>query len=222
DAIAHEFKTPLTSIKAAATALLSGSIHQPLAQRELVSIIDEEADRLSQWVSEAIQMARIEVGQVQVKRKLCDVNALVRSALEQMKPAIEGREVRILITPKMPEVLVDGELIGLAIRQLVDNALKYSPPNTPVTLRARTAEGSVILSVADEGPGIEEADQARIFEKFYRAPSSHGQVTGAGMGLTIARRILDAHAGEIWVQSRSGQGSEFFISLPIAQQETLA
>jgi two-component system sensor histidine kinase KdpD len=219
DAIAHEFKTPLTSIKAAATALLSGSVHQPLAQRELVSIIDEEADRLSQWVSEAIQMARVEVGQVQVKRKLCDVNVLVRSALEQMKSAIEGREVRILITPKMPEVLVDGELIGLAIRQLVDNALKYSPPNTPVTLRARTAEGNVILSVADEGAGIEEADQAHIFEKFYRAPSSHDQVTGAGMGLTIARRIVEAHSGKIWLQSQPGQGSEFFISLPIAHQE---
>jgi signal transduction histidine kinase len=101
----------------------------------------------------------------------------------------------------------------------VDNALKYSPPNTPVTLRARTAEGNVILSVADEGAGIEEADQAHIFEKFYRAPSSHDQVTGAGMGLTIARRIVEAHSGKIWLQSQPGQGSEFFISLPIAHQE---
>jgi two-component system sensor histidine kinase KdpD len=221
DAIAHEFKTPLTSIKAAATALLSGSVRQPLAQRELISIINEEADRLSQWVNEAIQMARIEAGQVHVKRKVCHVDALVSAALEPMRSATEGREIRVLISPKIPEVFVDGELIGLALRQLVDNALKYSPPHASVIIRARAAEGSVVLSVADEGPGIDETEQARIFEKFYRASSGHDQVTGAGMGLTIARRIVEAHSGEIWLQSRPGQGSEFFISLPIAHQEVL-
>lgn len=221
DAIAHEFKTPLTSMKAAATALLSGSVQQWLGQRELVSIVDEEVDRLERLVNEAIQMARLEGGRVQVVRSLSPVEALVRTALRQIEAMTAGREVRVLIAEDTPPVSVDAELMTLAIRQVLDNALKYSPLGSPLTVRAQVAEGNVVLSVADQGNGIAQAEQASIFEKFYRAPSNREQVTGTGMGLAIARRILEAHSGRIWVQSNPGKGSEFFMSFPVSQQETV-
>lgn len=219
DAIAHEFKTPLTSIKAAATALLSGSVENAPERRELISIVDEEADRLRRLVGEAIQMARLEAGKSQMSRVLHAAPDLVDAALEPLRPMMEGRELRISVQPDLPFVLVDADLLGLAIRQLVDNALKYSPPRAPVTIGCRAAGGRVLISVSDLGPGIPEMDQFRIFDKFFRSPAVSGQVVGAGMGLAIARKILEAHAGDIRVQSKLGKGAEFVISLPVSGQE---
>ncbi|HEV2419542.1 MAG TPA: ATP-binding protein [Terriglobia bacterium] len=222
DAIAHEFKTPLTSIKAAASALLASSAPKLLEQRELVSIIDEEADRLSRLVTEAIQMARVEGGKMQLSLGPHSAASLIRAALDSMQPAIEGREVRLRVAPGLPPVSADADLIALALRQLMDNALKYSPPGSPIVVSARAAEHGAIISVADSGQGITENQQRRIFEKFYRAPAEGEPVNGTGMGLTIARKIMDAHSGRIWVESKPGRGSEFFISIPAASQETLA
>ncbi len=219
DAIAHEFKTPLTSIKAATTALLSGSVDKALEQRELISVVDEEADHLGRLVGEAIQMARLEADKSQMSRELHPARALVDAALAPLRPMMEGRELRVRIQPDLPFVLVDAELLGLAIRQLVDNALKYSPPHTPVTVGCRAAEGRLLITVSDFGPGIPEADQFRIFDKFFRSPAISGHVVGAGMGLAIARKILEAHAGNVRVQSKPGEGAEFVISLPASSQE---
>ncbi|MGH9350856.1 MAG: sensor histidine kinase [Terriglobia bacterium] len=220
DAIAHEFKTPLTSIKAAASALLSTSVPKLLERRELVSIIDEEADRLSRLVTEAIQMARVEGGKMQLGRRSHSAGSLIRMAIDSMQPALEGREVRLRVAAELPPVAADADLIVLALRQLMDNALKYSPAGSPIVISARAAEGSAVISVADSGRGITESQQRRIFERFYRVPGE--PVSGTGMGLTIARKIMDAHSGRIWVESKPGRGSEFFISIPTASQETLA
>lgn len=220
DAIAHEFKTPLTSIKAATTALLSDSRSPLLEQRELVTIVDEEADRLARLVNEAIQMARIEGGRMRLNRKTHRALALIESAIHSIKPQAEGREIRIEAPADLPLISVDAELLGLALRQLLSNALKYSPPSSSVTLRARVGDGNLILSIQDRGVGIEEADQRRIFEKFYRASPGRERAPGAGMGLAITREIVAAHSGEIRVESKRGQGTEFFISLPISRQET--
>lgn len=222
DAIAHEFKTPLTSIKAAASALLASSAPKLLERRELVSIIDEEADRLSRLVTEAIQMARVEGGKMQLSQGSHSAARLIRAALDSMQPVIEGREVRVRVAPGLLPVSADADLIVLALRQLMDNALKYSPPGSPIVVSARAAERGTIISVADSGQGITENQQRRIFEKFYRAPAEGEPVSGTGMGLTIARKIMDAHSGRIWVESKPGRGSEFFISIPAASQETLA
>ncbi len=222
DAIAHEFKTPLTSIKAATTALLSDPATESHGQRELVTIVDEEADRLARLVTEAIQMARIEGGKLQLNRELHSASFLISTTLQQMKPLTEGREVRVLVADDLPSVFVDAELIELAIRQLIDNALKYSPPTTLLAIAARAGESGVILSVRDQGPGIPEGEQSRVFDKFYRSAKDRHQITGTGMGLTIAREILRAHGGDIWVKSGPGQGSEFCLSLPVASQEKMA
>lgn len=222
DAIAHDFKTPLTSIKAATTALLSSSVPKLLERNELVSIIDEEADRLSRLVTEVIQMARLEGGKTQLTRESHSAGSLIRTALGSMQSQLEGREVRLSVAPNLPLVSADTDLIAVALRQLIDNALKYSPPRSPIVVSARMGERSAVISVADCGQGISESQQRRIFEKFYRAPAEGEPVAGTGMGLTIARKIMDAHSGRIWVESKPGQGSEFFISIPIARQETLA
>jgi two-component system sensor histidine kinase KdpD len=219
DALAHEFKTPLTAIKAASTSLLSSSTLKPEQQRELVSIVDEETDRLSVLVTEAIQMARIEAGRVVLRRENHSVADVVESVLDKLKPAAEERKVRVNIAANLPEVWVDGELIEVALRQLVDNAFKYSPPGSPVSVGAEPSDGKVVVSVADRGPGIPEAEQNRIFEKFYRAEASRHQIPGAGLGLVIAREIIHAHGGEIWVESKLGEGSIFRFTLPTSPKE---
>jgi two-component system sensor histidine kinase KdpD len=217
DALAHEFKTPLTSIKAASTALLSSNALKQDQQRELVSIVDEEADRLSVLVTEAIQMARIDSGHVILRRENNPVRDLVESVLDKMRPAVEDRKIEIKIAADLPPVWVDGELIEVALRQLIDNALKYSPHGSPVSLAAESRHGHVIVSVADHGPGVPEAEQSRIFEKFYRAEASKHQIPGAGLGLVIAREIIHAHGGEISVNSRPGEGAIFEFSLPVSE-----
>jgi len=216
DALAHEFNTPLTSIKAAASAMLA---ENGAPQNELLTVIEEETDRLNSLVTEAIQMARIEAGNVRLEKAPQAVAELVFSALNKLKLLLEDREVRVELSEHLPTVLADAELVGLALRQLVTNALKYSNPESPIILRARAEEGWVTISVKDYGPGIPEAELTRIFERFYRVTDRAGRIPGAGMGLTIAREIVAAHGGKIWVESRAGQGSEFFFTLPCAGKD---
>jgi len=221
DAIAHEFKTPLTSIKAAASAMLSSPNPLPSEQRELATIIDEEADRLARLVTEAIQMARIEGGKFQLSPAPQSSSSLIAAALEQVKPMADGREVRLEVPTGLPSIWADVELIQLAIRQLLDNALKYSPATAPITISARGAAGGVVISVTDQGPGVPEAEQSRIFERFYRSATDRRHIAGTGMGLTIAREIMRAHGGEVSVASRPGHGAEFSLVFPARPQEKI-
>jgi two-component system, OmpR family, sensor histidine kinase KdpD len=222
DAIAHEFKTPLTSIKAAATALLETSLTANASQKELVTIVDEEADRLGRLVTEAIQMARIEAGRVYLNRKLESPADIVSHAIAGLQSTIAGRPIRIEVPNSLPQLEADSELIELALRLLLDNALKYSTPNSPITVQARTANNRLVIAVHNEGAGIPEPEQSKIFNKFYRAPKTSAAIPGTGMGLAIARDIVQAHQGQIWVESSPGQGAEFCISLPLSLQAVLA
>ena len=215
DAIAHEFKTPLTSIKAAASTLLSTPAPKPEEQRELVTIVDEETDRLGRLVTEVTQMARIEAGKIQLDRKLYSVADLVSAALRQAKLIANGRQITVEAAENLPLVNVDAGLIELAIRQLLDNAFKYSTPGSPLSVVARRSESALIIAVRDHGPGIPERHLARIFERFYRGPGAERKTIGAGMGLAITREILRAHDGDVSVKSKPGEGSEFSLSLPL-------
>ena len=219
DAIAHEFKTPLTSIKAVTTDLLDPSTGLQQQQRELVNIADEGADRLSHLVTEAIQLARIEGGKFHLNREVHFPSSLISGAIREMKPLLEGREVHVEAPDDLPLVVVDAELIQLVIRHLIDNALKYSLPSGSIAIRAKASEGGAMISVADQGPGIPEEEQSRIFDKFYRSTKDRSQIKGTGMGLTVAREIVRAHGGEIGLKSSPGHGSEFYFSLPIAPKE---
>jgi two-component system, OmpR family, sensor histidine kinase KdpD len=213
DAVAHEFKTPLTSIKAGSTALLSDASLSPQT-RELATIIDEEADRLKILVSEAARMAQIDAGKVRLERATVDVGDLMRRVMGRFESRAEGRELKLTMGDGSPRVCADRELLALAIRQLVDNALKYSPPGSPVTVSAGSEDHQVVIRVRDRGAGIAERDRERIFEKFYRRADAKNGVPGTGLGLFIAREIVRAHGGEIRVESAPGNGSEFCVSLP--------
>lgn len=218
DAIAHEFKTPLTSVKAVTTDLLSDPEHQlERHQRELVTIADEGADRLSKLVTDAIQLARIEGGKFRLNREVHFPSTLIATALRQMKPVAEGRDIQVATADGLPLVYVDAELIQMVITLLIDNALKYAPVDRPIYLSAKALEGRVMISVRDEGPGMTEEEQSRIFDRFYRGAKERS-LKGMGMGLAIAREIVHAHGEEIWVRSTPGQGSEFSFSLPIASR----
>ena len=219
DAIAHEFKTPLTSIKMAATALLSEHPPPTDRQRSFLQIVNEEVDRLSGLVTDAIQTARIEAGQVQLHREGISIGDIVAKVVEQMQPALADRRVEVRIPPELPPVFADRELIALTLRQLLDNAVKYSPPRSIISIATEMRDGRVMVSVTDRGPGILEADQPHVFEKFYRARNAHPHIPGAGLGLAIAREIIRAHDGEIGVESRPGEGSIFYFSLPVATLE---
>jgi two-component system, OmpR family, sensor histidine kinase KdpD len=219
DALAHEFKTPLTPIKAAVTSMLSDGDMSPTRQ-ELLRIVDEETDRLNSMLTEAIQMSRIEAGELQLHRSPQSLRKIFQAQLEKLGESLEGRKVTVEVPEKLPRVSVDPEFTGTVIWQLLNNALKYTPPGSPLTLRASTGETEVIVSVEDCGPGISEPEQGKVFEKFYRGKDQRERIPGTGMGLTIAREIVRAHHGRIWVESEPGKGARFSFSVPRALRES--
>lgn len=216
DAMAHEFKTPLTSIKAATSAMLDDSSLDN-TRRELLSIVDEETDRLNTLVSESLQMVRIEAGELRLRKRPRTVNELIESPLRHMQSALEGRKVEVIAPAALPQVSADPEFISLVFRQLLDNALKYSPPGSPLTISAYVEANAMVIAVADCGRGIPSSEQARIFDKFYRGRDMRERIPGTGMGLAIAREIVRAHHGEIRVVSIPGEGAQFLFTLPLAK-----
>ncbi len=217
DAMAHEFKTPLTPIKAAVTSMLADGMSNP-AHQELLRIVDEETDRLNSMLTEAIQMARIEAGKLGLRTSAHPLDELLKPSLAKLGAEAEGRKVEVDIPQDLPRVKADPELVGIVLWQLLSNIIRYTPPGSGFAIRARARDGSVCISVADGGPGISPQEQARIFEKFYRSQPHRGLIPGSGMGLAIAREIVQAHGGRIWVESNPGAGSVFFFTLPAAKE----
>jgi two-component system, OmpR family, sensor histidine kinase KdpD len=220
DALAHEFKTPLTSIKAAVTTVLSRNTLDAI-EHDLLTVLDEEADHLNNLVTEAIELARIGSGPVKLHRELCSANELISSAIAQLRHLTEDRILELTIRPDLPLLEIDRKLGELAVRQLLNNALKYSAPSSPIQVRAEAKADAIMFTVCNAGSGIPEAEQELIFEKFYRGRDVRARVVGTGMGLTIAREIVEAHGGHIWLKSESGKGVQFSFTLPtIASQKS--
>lgn len=217
DALAHEFKTPLTSVKASVSALLTDPSRLPPTQLELLTIIDEETDRLNRLVTEALLMAGIEAGTLRLNREICSAETLVRRAVEDSKRLLEGREVEVNVIPWLPRVAADPELIGTVLRHLLDNAVKYSCPGSPIKISAQLEAQHISISVTDQGPGLSEQELSLVFERYYRGARTRDSVPGMGMGLAIAREIVLAHSGRIWAESFPGQGARFSFTLPLAE-----
>jgi two-component system sensor histidine kinase KdpD len=219
DALAHDLKTPLTSIKGAVSHLLA----QPrnAEEEELLTIANEEADRLNRLVVEVLEMARIEAAKFHPDRSSHGVAEIVSAAVKAQEESLRDRRVELQLPERLPTADVDFEFIQQVLKQLLDNAVKYSPPGSPLTITASVAGEKLVISVADRGKGIPEAEQARIFEKFYRGRASRDEVLGTGLGLSIAKGIIEAHGGRIWVTSQPGQGSIFSFALPVTKKEEL-
>jgi two-component system sensor histidine kinase KdpD len=225
DAIAHEFQTPLTTMKAATSALLATRPPDAAQQAELVHLMDEETQRLSSLVSDAIQMARIEAGSIRLQPEETSATVLIDAILRQKHSTLADRQVNANIPAGLPNLQVDRELIALALRQLVDNAAKYSDATQPIEISAHvaddpTAADQVVLAVRDHGQGIPETEQPYVFDKFYRGHQSAGRIAGSGLGLAIARAVVEAHGGRIWVESPvGGDGTLFQIALPMFKEQ---
>jgi two-component system, OmpR family, sensor histidine kinase KdpD len=214
DGLAHEFKTPLTSIKAATTALLGSNICDAAQQRELLTIVDQEAERLSRLVTEATRVARLEAGQLHMNPAPHSVDDLLRGALEQMEPKRDGRSIETSFAPDLPRIYVDAELIQLAMKQLIDNALKYSPRKSPIRISSRQSGDNVLIRLSNECEPLSHTERARIFDKFYRGQNVRQKVAGTGMGLAVARDILVAHGGGVELSGSNERVAEFVVRIP--------
>jgi two-component system sensor histidine kinase KdpD len=213
DAMAHEFKTPLTSIMAATTSLLSVP-DQPLENRmELLRIADEESVHLRDLIDNAVEMARLDTANIEVHLERSNLGELVSDVIASMNKEIDGRPLEVVCDAGHPAIAVDQRLVKLAIKQLLDNALKYSPPGTPVAFQIRNGDGVVTVDVTDHGKGIPPIEQSRVFERFYRSPSVKKQMPGSGLGLSIAHGIALAHNGDLTVTSHPGE-TTFRLILP--------
>jgi two-component system sensor histidine kinase KdpD len=218
DSVTHEFRTPLTAIKASVTSLLSGASLDPAAQRDLLSVIDEETDRLNRLVGEAAEMGQLDAGQFKLDLQPHSIQEALQPALEDARNSLQSHPVTVEMAPDLPNVRMDAVRIREVLRHLLDNAAKYSEPGTPIRVSAEVRNQMLITSVADRGPGIDSFEQAMIFEKFYRGRNQRYAAPGTGMGLAIAKVIVEAHGGSLSVVSQLGSGSVFSFSLPLAKE----
>jgi two-component system sensor histidine kinase KdpD len=215
DAFAHNLKTPLTSIKACASALLRRSSGVNEETRELLTVVDEETDRLIRLIGDSLELVRVG-DRVTPKRELISIEQPIQAALADLERNVEGREIRKTLPTDSLSVAADPHLIQIVVTQLVDNALKYSPPDTPIEIEASAAGGFATIAVRNEGASIEDDERERIFDKFYRGRQSRGRIEGTGMGLAIARTIVESHGGEIEARNDPNGWIVFEFSLPLA------
>jgi len=215
--VSHEMKTPLAKIQMFAETLEGGRIQDPAKIAEYTRVIHRESRKLSQLLDEVLDFARMEAGTLKYRFAACDLGLLVERFTDDFRGAVDmaGGRLDVAIEPDLPLVEADAKAIGQALQNLLDNALKYSPDRKEIRVTLARTDGSVRLEVADNGLGIADSEQKRIFEKFYRAQSDTVHNTkGAGLGLAIAQHVVQAHGGRIEVASRPGEGSRFTIVLP--------
>jgi two-component system sensor histidine kinase KdpD len=216
DSVTHEFRTPLTAIKASAETLLSEVELERPQRKELLTVINEESDRLNRLVGEAAEVAQLDGHQVELRFEPHHIGEAVDVALQQSKHALEQHPVEIVIPEGLPAVRMDLDRIAEVLTQLLDNAGKYSAPDTKIHITAELRGPQLVTSVADHGPGIDDYEQSMIFEKFYRGRDQRVSIQGTGMGLAIAKAIVELHGGTIAVTSQVGRGSVFYFTLPAA------
>ncbi len=214
--ISHDLRTPLASITGALSSLRDDAAYlDETARTLLVNTAWEQAVRLDEFVGNLLDITCLEAGVRKVQPELCDVQDLVGVALERLGERLEGRDLVLEVPDSLPPVPMDLPLMAQALVNLLDNALKYSPADRPITIKAEATEAGLQLTVTDKGPGIPEADATRIFDKFYRVQHS-AEVMGTGLGLPISKGIVEAHGGRIWAANQAGGGATFTIILPAA------
>ena len=236
DAVTHDLRTPLTSIKASITTLLDEMRGQADGDQlvalddeskiEMMEVIDEESDRLNRFIGGLIELARIEAGEMQLRRRWGTVDEITSAALQRAESITRGHDVEVNLETDLPVVRVDERAVSEVVYTLVDNAAKYSPKGTTIRIAAqRYDDGMIKMTVEDRGEGIGVDLRERVFDKFFRATrdgdiSTH-RPSGTGMGLAIAKGIVEAHAGKIWIESGTdGKGTRVVFILPIGDEET--
>jgi len=215
DSVTHEFRTPLTAIKASAETLLSDVELNAPQRKDLLVVINEESDRLNRLVGEAAEVAQLDAHQLELHFELHDIAEPIEAAIVRLRQTLQRHSVQSKIAEGLPRIRMDAERIVEVLVHLLDNAAKYSPPGTAIQITAERRAGEVVTSVADHGQGIDQLEQEMIFEKFFRGRNQRASIQGTGMGLAIAKAIIELHGGSIGVTSQLGRGSVFYFSLPV-------
>ena len=212
DGLAHDLKTPLTAIRSCVTRLIDIPPRTEEVRQELLSIVDQESRRLEQSITEAVELARIESRELQLHREQTSAAELIGMVLAQSRE--ENKERFSVSVPDDLRLNVDSDLIRRALAQIIENAQKYAPPDSPIEITVSGEDGLPVISVSDRGPGISKDELERVFEKFYRGRRVKGKIEGTGMGLAIAKGIIEAHGGRIRALNRPGGGAMIAITLP--------
>lgn len=234
DAVTHDLRTPLTSIKASITTLLDEVRGDPPltldgeSRLEMMEVIDEESDRLNRFINGLIELARIEAGELQLRRRWGVVDEIISAALTRAEPITRQHRIELEVEQELPGVRVDESAVSEVVYTLIDNAVKYSAQGSRIRISAQRAGNDLIqMTVEDEGRGVAPDLRERVFDKFFRATRdgdvSTTQPTGTGMGLAIAKGIVEAHGGKIWIESaKGGKGTRVVFTLPIGDDEVVA
>ncbi len=217
DSISHDLRTPLASITGALSSLADAeTVLNDAQRRELLETAREQAEQMNRLVGNLLEMTRLEAGGLRLRLAPTDVQELIGAVVGQFTEALRGREVAIEAAPDLPAVPMDFVLVTQALANVMDNAVKYSPPGTPIEIQARLAGPDLQIQVADRGPGIPPGELKRIFEKFHRIrrPRDAG---GVGLGLAISAGIADLHKGRIWAENRAGGGTTVTFAVPLSE-----
>ncbi|MBX5451348.1 ATP-binding protein [Thermogemmatispora sp.] len=226
--VSHDLRTPLASIKAAASSLLQEDIAwDEESRRSFALTIEREADRLNRLVENLLDMSRIEGGALKPEKEWYPLDELVHDVLLQLQPLLQQRRIHIELEEDLPPVPIDYLQLSQVMTNLIENAVRHTPADSPIEIEARRRDGYVQVSVADRGPGIPPADLERIFDKFYRVRrgggasgggGGGGRAGGTGLGLAVCKGLVEAHGGRIWAENRPGGGAIFHFTLPLNDQ----
>lgn len=228
DAVTHDLRTPLTSIKASITTLLDETrapefVLDDESRLEMLQVVNEESDRLNRFITGLIELARIDAGELQLRRQWGPIDEIVSTALTRAQPLTQGHKIEVEIESELPVVRVDERAVSEVVYTLIDNAAKYSPSGTKIRITAGLSDGMIRMAVEDRGEGIPLDLRERVFEKFFRATRdgdvSTQRPSGVGMGLAIAKGIVEAHEGKIWIESVPGGGTRGVFTLPIGDRD---
>jgi two-component system sensor histidine kinase KdpD len=219
--ISHDLRTPLSSIKASATSLLQEDVQwDEEARRSFALAIEREADRLNRLVGNLLDMSRIEGGALKPEKEWYPIDELILDVLDRMRSLLQDREVRTVLPENLPPVQLDYLQMDQVLTNLIENAVRYTPPGSPLEICVEAVDGYMMISIADYGPGIPASDEERIFDKFYRVLGTRRKgIGGSGLGLAVCRGLVEAHGGRIWVENRAGGGALFRFTLPLTEAE---
>ena len=224
-AVSHEMKTPLSGIKAYVELLVDGDAEDDATREEFLDVINAQTDRMQRLIDNLLNLARIEAGVVNVSKQARSLNEVLEEAINVISPSAEAKQIKLVsdLSPMYLGVLADRDMILQAAINLLSNAIKYTPNDGRVVLRSRTADNEVIFEVEDTGVGLNEEDRLKVFEKFYRVKKDRKMAQGTGLGLPLAKHIVeDVHSGRLTVDSELGTGSTFRVTLPVAGQMAMS
>jgi len=220
--VSHEFKTPLTAIQGFAETLLAGAIDDPQNRGRFLEIILEHSRRLARLTDDLLKLSKMDADRLELEIDSVSVTQFIESCLEtaQRRAAEKELQISVRMPARLPDIAGDRRRLAEVLQNLLDNAIQYTLPGGQITLSAENGDGEVTFTVSDTGIGIPQADQPRIFERFYRVDVARSrEVGGTGLGLAIAKHLVEVHGGRLWVESEVGRGSRFHFTVPVRESE---